>query len=88
MKIVTTRVAHLNLQNCEIDIPHRKESNSKEGNEFEWQSTVRVHFVRLFNGEGIIESELIFLQTFHSPLTITTETLFLSITGDKYTVAS
>jgi hypothetical protein len=33
-------------------------------------------------------TELILLQTSHSPLTITTETICLSITGDKDTVVS
>jgi hypothetical protein len=33
-------------------------------------------------------ADLILLQTSHSPLTIDTETLGLSITGEKYTVAS
>ena len=63
---------------------------AKKGNEFErqpslsgLQDTVRAHFVR-----PLKVAELILLKTSHSPLTIATKTLGLSIIGEKYTVAS
>ena len=64
---------------------------AKKGNEFErqpslsglLQDTVIAHFVR-----PLKVAELILLKTSHSPLTIATKTLGLSIIGEKYTVAS
>ncbi len=71
--------------NVRLNMPHRKAINSN-GNQ------VFLVFSRT-QWECICSSvmklaDLILLQSSHSPLTIDTETLGLSITGEKYTVVS
>ena len=64
-------------------LPHRKTTNSN-GN----QGPSTGHSESTFCSSVTKVVEFILLQTSHSPLTITAETLWLSITGEKHTVAS
>jgi hypothetical protein len=52
----------------------------------EFVSPTAGHSERVFCSSVTKVAEFMFLQTSHSPLTITTETLRLSITGEKHTV--
>ena len=71
--------------NVRLNTPHRKAMNSN-GNQvcrvFSWTQweCICSSVMKL--------ADLILLQSSHSPLTIDTETLGLSITGEKYTVVS